>query len=238
MYYEQDEALIKINKQLVKSRFGQNHHIIDSPSQIRQKEEELYEREKKLMEEWFFIFDENLSSETCKTFTEKDNILDGYIDEFSPEVKHNRTKLFDNINIFEKKIMEKHRKEYAKTGKARKPTEILIFTDGYSFSCASYFTKELQIYGAAITAGYNIRPDLVNTVIDASQSNSPPDIFPTTEYTKTLTKYGYTPYITYIETFDFNDLTPPKVPMEFKVYPVDFGIFIIVFLLLFFILEL
>ena len=175
----------------------------------------------KLMEEWFFIFDENLSSETCKTFTEKDNILDGYIDEFSPEVKHNRTKLFDNINIFEKKIMEKHRKEYAKTGKARKPTEILIFTDGYSFSCASYFTKELQIYGAAIIAGYNIRPDLVNTVIDASQSNSPPDIFPTTEYTKTLTKYGYTPYITYIETFDFNDLTPPKVPMEFKVYPVD-----------------
>ena len=31
-------------------------------------------------------------------------------DEYSPEVKHNRTKLFDNINIFEKKIMEKHRK--------------------------------------------------------------------------------------------------------------------------------
>ena len=50
MYYEQGEALIKINKQLVKSRFGQNHHIIDSPSQIRQKEEELYEREKKLKE--------------------------------------------------------------------------------------------------------------------------------------------------------------------------------------------
>ena len=50
MYYEQGEALIKINKQLVKSRFGQNHHIIDSPSQIRQKEEELNKREKRLKE--------------------------------------------------------------------------------------------------------------------------------------------------------------------------------------------
>lgn len=175
----------------------------------------------KLMEEWFFIFDENLNSETCKTFTEKDNLLDGYIDQYSSEVFHNRTKYYDNLNIFEKKIMEKHRKEYLKTGKLKKPTEILIFSDGYSFSCASYFTKELQIHGSAIVAGYNIRPDLVNTVIDASQSNSPPDIFSTTEYSKNLAKHGFTPYITYIEVFDPNDLIPPKISMEFKVYPVD-----------------
>ena len=40
----------------------------------------------------------------------------------------------------------------------RKPTEILIFTDGYSASSASLFTKSLQYEGGAIVAGYNGNP--------------------------------------------------------------------------------
>ena len=41
----------------------------------------------------------------------------------------------------------------------RKPTEILIFTDGYSASSASLFTKSLQYEGGAIVAGYNGNPE-------------------------------------------------------------------------------
>ena len=40
----------------------------------------------------------------------------------------------------------------------RKPTEILIFTDGYSASSASLFTKSLQYEGGVIVAGYNGNP--------------------------------------------------------------------------------
>jgi hypothetical protein len=58
------------------------------------------------------------------------------------------------------------------TEKTKKPTEIIIFTDGYSFSCTSSLITGLQTYGAAIIVGYNSRPDLEKKYFDASQSNS------------------------------------------------------------------
>ena len=37
----------------------------------------------------------------------------------------------------------------------RKPTDIIVFTDGYSFSVTSSFIKDLQETGNAIIVGYN-----------------------------------------------------------------------------------
>lgn len=54
--------------------------------------------------------------------------------------------------------MELKRKKYLNTGKTKNPTEILIFTDGYSFSCTSVFIKALQVIGGAITVEYYSRP--------------------------------------------------------------------------------
>ena len=68
--------------------------------------------------------------------------------------------------------MDKIRKEYLSTGKIKKPTEIIIFTDGYSFSCTSSLITGLQVHGSAIIVGYNSRPDLNKNNFDASQSNS------------------------------------------------------------------
>ena len=48
--------------------------------------------------------DEVLNPETCFTYTEKDNILEGEIDEYSEEVYHKKTKLIEELNIFEKKL--------------------------------------------------------------------------------------------------------------------------------------
>ena len=56
-----------------------------------------------LIKNYFFINDENVNIDTCLAYTEKDNILGGYEDKYSDEVIHNRTKLFENLNIFEKK---------------------------------------------------------------------------------------------------------------------------------------
>jgi hypothetical protein len=117
--------------------------------------------------------------------------------------------------------MERKRKEYLKTGKTKKPTEILIFTDGLSFSCTSMFTKSLQVMGGAITVGYHSRPDLVESKYDASQSNSAVDYFLYTEQIQNLQKLGFKTSITFTESFDPNDKKDPKVPMEFKIYPVD-----------------
>ena len=117
--------------------------------------------------------------------------------------------------------MEKKRKEYLNTKNTKKPTEILIFTDGYSFSCASNFIKGLQAYGHAIIVGYNARPDLNKSDFDASQSNSGVDSFEISENAKNLKELGFYVSITYSEHFDPNDQGNPKIPMEFLVYPVD-----------------
>ena len=54
----------------------------------------------------------------------------------------------------------------------RKPTDILIFTDGYSFSAAATFVKYIQYYGGGIIAGFFGNPKLNNTVFDSGQSAS------------------------------------------------------------------
>ena len=172
----------------------------------------------------FFLNDENLNPDTCRTYTEKDKILEGKIDIYIDgidEVIHKRTKDFEILNIYEKKIMEIKTKEYLSTGKTKKPTEILIFTDGYSFSCGSIFIKGIQVNGHGIIVGYRSRPDLDKKDFDASQSNSAVESFSFSEYAQNLEKLGFSASITFIEYFDQNDKGKPKTPMEFQVYPVD-----------------
>ena len=169
----------------------------------------------------FFINDENLNPETCFPYTEKDNILDGIKDQYSEEVFHQRTKNIESFNIYEKKIMELKRREYLDLGKVKKPTEIIVFTDGFSFSCTSVFIKGLQVHGAAILVGYNSRPDLVDKKYDASQSNSAVETFSFSEYIQNLEKLGFNSRLTFSEEFDPNDKGNPKTPMEFLIYPVD-----------------
>ena len=172
----------------------------------------------------FFLTDEMLNPETCFPYTEKDNILDGKEEIYNDgidQVTHKKTKDIDSFNIYEKKIMEKKRKEYLLTGKTKKPTEILVFTDGYSFSCASDFIRGLQVKGHGIMVGYNSRPGLNKSDFDASQSNSGVEEFRHSKIFEDLKELGFLPSVTYTEKFDPNDKDTSRMPMEFKIYPVD-----------------
>ena len=97
--------------------------------------------------------DENLNSDTCLTYTEKDDILNGKEDKYSEDIIHKRTKHIDILNIYEKKIMEAKRREYLETGNAKKSTETIVFTDGFSISYSSAYVKGLKSHGAAIIVG-------------------------------------------------------------------------------------
>ena len=55
----------------------------------------------------------------------------------------------------------------------RKPTEILIYTDGYSFSAASLYIKYLKENGGGIITSYLGNPNKPNEIFDISQSPSP-----------------------------------------------------------------
>ena len=161
-----------------------------------------------------------LNPETCLPYTDKDNILEGTEDKYSDEVIHKKSKIFDSFDVYYKKYVQSNRK-YFLTGKTKKPTEIIIFTDGYSFSCTSILITGLQAYGGAIIVGYNSRPDLEKKYFDASQSNSGVTGYEDLEVTRNLNNLGYSIYITNNELFSPNDKNNPKTPLEFSVNPVD-----------------
>ena len=178
-----------------------------------------------IIKQSFWLKDENVNPDTCKTITDEYDIMNGGEDIYSEEegIIHKKTKSFEPLNIFEKKMMELKRKEYIEKGFTRKPTEVIIFTDGYSFSCTSIFIKSVQLAGSAIIVGYNPRSDLSesNYKFDASQSNSGEDNFDFTVQVKKLNELGFEVGFTSIEMFAPNDKRNPKIPMEFQIYPVD-----------------
>ena len=55
-----------------------------------------------------------------------------------------------------------------KRNKIKKPTEVIVFTDGLSFSATSVFIKNLYYFGGAILVGYGGDPELDS--FDASQN--------------------------------------------------------------------
>ena len=168
-----------------------------------------------------FFESQTLNPDTCHPYTEKDNFLDGIKDVYSDEVTHRRTKNYFQTDLFLYKRTERLRNNILNIGYIRKPTEIIVFTDGYSFSCASDFIKGLQKYGSAIIVGYNPRPDLADTKFDSSQSSSGIETFDFQENIQNLANLGYTSGITYDEEYSPYDKNSPQIPEEFLIYPVD-----------------
>ena len=107
----------------------------------------------------------------------------------------------------------------------RKPTDILVFTDGSLFSESSIFMKYFQFYGSGIVSGYFGNPKYYNIVpFDSSQSASvnlysyelneisPHGHWFLADYHINLNIPGYHYY--------FDDLNL-SCPIEFSVTPVD-----------------
>ena len=108
----------------------------------------------------------------------------------------------------------------------RKPTDILIFTDGNLVSDDAVFMKSFQYYGAGIVAGYFGNPNKNNIPFDSAQScaslidQNSFMVRSTRGYSKELVKRYSTiidmPYV----PFFFGDLDFYH-PIEFSVTPVD-----------------
>lgn len=93
--------------------------------------------------------------------------------DYGENIKQDLSELFFLNNISIHNRIENLRK---KMNYKRKPTEILIFTDGYSFSAASLFMQYLQRGGGAIIASYLGNPNYIDREdipFDISQSPSP-----------------------------------------------------------------
>ncbi len=142
------------------------------------------------------------------------------IDNYGNGIKHKRSKIIkvDFTNIWE--IFNKIK------GKIRKPNEIIVFTDSFSYSATSLFIKNLQESGNAIIVGYNGNPSekKKKDKFDSSQGPTTVERFPNDTNVINLNKYGI--IVNGISTLEsFNDsfvkqnVTP--IPREYIINPID-----------------
>ena len=136
------------------------------------------------------------------------------------DIRDNLSEVFFLVNSSVQKEIENIRLSMENK---RKPTEILVLTDGYSFSAASLYIKYLQKMGGGIVVGFS--GNIFNeTVFDSSQSPSPIftedilRIFNQKEI-ETLKKYGIEMEFAGIQTF--YNLNETNIPLEYEITPVD-----------------
>ena len=134
------------------------------------------------------------------------------------DIYHKRTQIFD-LSSDDRNYFYNFRK---KAKNIRKPTEIVIFTDGYSYSATSIFIKETQLKGGAIIVGYSGNPTI--DTFDSSQSPSP--IYQTDEMEDDLSKkikdLGFSLNYPFGEMFDKLDQeNETNIPLEYKINPID-----------------
>ena len=157
---------------------------------------------------------------TCKPFPSFDDMKE-VVDDYGEGVLHHRSKVFGiytSDELEEQKIM---RKEYLKKEGIKKPTEILIFTDSFSYSSTSFFIKDLQDVGGAITVGYKGNPKS-DEVFDASHSPSCVGTFQNSQIQKNLKDAGFEIVGTTIyESFTYAYQDPKPTPRDYTINPVD-----------------
>ena len=115
-----------------------------------------------------------VDAETCRYFDSFDTFKDGPTDKYtngSITIEHKRGKIADLTSRDIRKRLNDLISEYPKEN-IKKPTDIIVFTDSYSYSATSIFIKSLQNEGGAIIVGYNGNPFERDELFDASQSPS------------------------------------------------------------------
>ena len=169
------------------------------------------------------IYEEFLKENGDNYQSNKEFLKDYTTDELSDDNEYNRTKQ----KPFQLKNVQDY-KDCIIRDKYKKPTEIIIFTDGYSFSATSFFIKSLYHFGGAIIVGFNGDPDTEKKDFDASQSptftfvfNNFPEI--QIQELEDLGNFGYYfDQISYGPSYK-NQYIEGKLdyPEEFSVTPVD-----------------
>ena len=161
-----------------------------------------------------------LDFSTCKNPESYDGIFPKKPDNYGNDITHNRTIIFDAINLNMKKDLEEKREKLIKTKNTKKPTDIIIFTDYDSISAASLFIKGFQQTGGAIVVGYFGNP-YNNNLSDSSVSSSGASLYDWTEEYKNLINLNFSIIITNQEIFGYNYNDKNPIPQEYLKYNVD-----------------
>ena len=163
---------------------------------------------------------QRIDIETCEPFKKFDDMKE-IEDDYGDNVTHKKTQYFGVFNSSELKEHKKIREKYYKLNKLKRPTDIIIFTDTFSFSATSFFIKGLQETGGAITVGYFGNPKS-NETMDASQSPSFVGTFENSNISKKLMEIGYEiAGVTIYESYNYSYQEKNPIPREYLINPVD-----------------
>ena len=163
---------------------------------------------------------QRINIETCKPFSKFGDMKE-IIDDYGKGVTHKRSQYFGIFNSSDLKKHKKRREKYFEMNKLKKPTEIIIFTDTFSFSATSFFIKGLQETGAAILVGYFGNPKN-NEIVDASQSPSFVGDFSNSDIFYNLQDVGFQIRgVTIYESYNYTYQEKNPTPREYLIHPVD-----------------
>ena len=157
---------------------------------------------------------------TCKQFEKFDDMKE-IVDDFGDDIKHHRTKIFQLFNSSVLKEHKKRRQNYFNKYQLKKPTEIIIFTDSFSYSSTSFFIKGLQETGGAILVGYKGNPKS-SEFFEASHSPSAVNTFEGTDIYNNISDCGFEIVgTTFFETYNYSYQEKNPIPREYLTHPVD-----------------
>ena len=166
--------------------------------------------------------------ETCKHgtfFNEIGEITDHY-NYSGLNIEHKRTKVIDTYPRNMRNGLNNIREEYFNSSFLKRPTDIIIFTDSYSYSATSGFIKGFQSTGGAIVVGYYGNPTKNGTdFFDSSQSHSEVHNLEKTEMYKSLNEIGFIINgVTCGEYYDDFYQKENPIPREYTLEPVDYRV--------------
>ena len=163
---------------------------------------------------------DKINIETCEQFNNYEEMKE-VIDDYGDDIKLHRTKMFQILNKNKLKEIKKIREELYKINNLKRPTDIIIFTDGFSFGATSFFIKGLQETGGAIIVGYKGNPK-IEEKFDASQSASSSTNFENSDINNNLLKCGFKiEDISFYQSFDYSYQGDKPIPKEYTIFPVD-----------------
>ena len=165
--------------------------------------------------------------ETCLTIKSFDDlsIITDYYDYNGLNITHKRTNFVDYLTVSLRKAMDNYRQQYKNSKYLKKPTDILIFTDAFSYSATSGLIKNFQNTGSGIIVGYFGNPKIKGTdLFDGSQSSATEIYSSNSDIQQKLSNLGINLIgVTAEETFDISMGYTKKnlIPREYQFDPVD-----------------
>ena len=203
-----------------------SHLLLETlSSRISSAKSYFYYKNTDFLQSFFSIFlDGGINANNCETMTGQELFENGTKIDYEniesellskPFLMYPNKKDREEIDLFKSSLKNK-----------RKPTDIIAFTDGFSFSAASLILKYLQYYGGGITIGYFGHPNKTNIPYDSSlhptaflQEMIFDMILDRKGYSELKSKYGFQIQMPSLRSYyNPNDLS---IPLEYTITPVD-----------------